>query len=228
MGSWSSVRYLLRLSLAIAAIYAGWIFLNRYWSRQQWKSTDDAAQTRRNAEFARTYGGTDVKILQFYAREGNLTQGNPTVICYGVLNARSVRIDPPVDGVSPALSRCVEIQPLKGTKYTLTAEGNDGRTVTESFVLEVSADQAKLPRITYFKIANHRVEGARHFYTLAFGDLNAEEVSIDPPVFPPLHGAPNGQFLVGPEQTTTYTLTVTGKFGHKAEQKLKVEVPPSG
>ena len=185
----------------------------------------DPEQARRNAEFARTYGGSDVKILQFYAREGNLTQGNPTVICYGVLNARAVRIEPPVEGVSPALSRCVEIAPLQGTRYTLTAEGNDGHTVSESFVLQVSADQATLPHITYFRVANHKMEGSRHFFLLSFGDQNAEEVSIDPPVFPTLHGAPNGQFLVGPERTTTYTLTVTGKYGHKAERKLTVEIP---
>ncbi|MDR3701354.1 MAG: hypothetical protein P4L56_17030 [Candidatus Sulfopaludibacter sp.] len=226
MVSWSFIRILLRVSLAIAAVYAGWIFLNRYWSHHPQSTGMDPEQVRRNAEFARTYGGTDVKILQFYAREGNLTQGSPTVLCYGVLNARAVRIEPPVEGVSPALSRCVEIAPLQGTRYTLTAEGNDGHSVSESFVLQVSADQATLPRITYFRVANHKMEGSRHLFLLSFGDQNAEEVSIDPPVFPTLHGAPNGQFLVGPERTTTYTLTVTGKYGHKAERKLTIEIPP--
>ena len=226
MASWSFVRNLLRVSLAIAAVYVSWVFLSRYWSHHPAENNaKDSEQARRNAEFARTYGGSDVKILQFYAREGNLTQGNPTVLCYGVLNARAVRIEPKVDGVSPALSRCVEIAPLQGTRYTLTAEGNDGHTVSESFVLQVRADQATLPRITYFRVANHKMEGARHLYLLSFGDQNAEEVSIDPPVFPTLHGAPNGQFLVGPERTTTYTLTVTGKYGHKAERKLTIEIP---
>ncbi len=226
MVSWSYIRILLRVSLAIAAIYVSWVFLSRYWSHHPQNTGMDPEQARRNTEFARTYGGSDVKILQFYAREGNLTQGNPTVLCYGVLNARAVRIEPRVEGVSPALSRCVEIAPLQGTRYTLTAEGNDGHTVSESFVLQVSADPATLPRITYFRIANHKMEGSRHLFLLSFGDQNAEEVSIDPPVFPPLHGAPNGQFLVGPERTTTYTLTVTGKYGHKVERKLTIEVPP--
>jgi hypothetical protein len=225
MVSWAFVRILLRVMTAIALAYVGWVFLGRYWTNHHWNTGKDAEQARRNAEFTRTYGGSGVKILQFYAREGNLTQGSPTVICYGVLNARSVRIDPPVEGVSPALSRCVEIAPLRGTRYTLTAEGNDGHTASESFVLEVSPDQAALPRITYFRVSGHKMEGTRHLFTLVFGDQNGEEVSIDPPVFPPLHGAPNGQFLVAPEQTTTYTLTVTGKYGHKTQSKLKVEVP---
>jgi hypothetical protein len=228
MVSWPHVRNAVRVMTAIALVYVSWVFLARYWNNRQWKEASGEGQAQRNAAFARTYGGTDVKILQFYAREGNLVQGSPTVLCYGVLNARSVRIDPPVEGVAPALSRCVEISPLKDTRYTLTAEGADGHTASESFVLAVNADQATLPRITYFRVANHKVEGARHMFTLVFGDQNGEEISIDPPVFPTLHGAPNGQFLVAPEKTTTYTLTVTGKFGHKAERKVTVQVPPTG
>ncbi len=226
MVNWGSVRLLLRISLIVAAAYTGWVFLNRYLSHHPaTRAVEDPAQAQRNSEFAKIYGGSEVKILHFYARDGNLTQGSPTVLCYGVLNAKAVRIDPPVEGVSPALNRCVEIAPLAGTRYTLTAEGADGRTVNESFVLQVHADQETLPRITYFRVSDHKVEGARHLYKLSFGDQNAVEVSIDPPVFPPLHGAPNGQFLVSPEQTTTYTLTVTGKYGHKSERKLTVEVP---
>lgn len=226
MVSWPFVRSLVRVMTAIAVAYVCWVFLGRYWENHRWRAASDAEQARRNAAFARTYGGTEVKILQFYAREGNLKEGSPTVLCYGVLNARGVRIDPPVEGVSPALSRCVEIAPMKGTRYTLTAEGNDGRSVSESFVLQVSADEATLPQVTYFRVANHKMEGTRHLFTLVFGDKNGEEISIDPPVFPTLHGAPNGQFLVAPEKTTTYTLTVAGKFGHKAERKLTVAVPP--
>ena len=227
MVSWGLVRNVIRVMLAIALVYVSWVFVSRYWSHHHAERTGDREQQRRDSEFARTYGGTAVKILQFYAREGNLTQGSPTVVCYGVLNARTVRISPPVEGVSPALSRCVEVSPLSDTRYTLTAEGNDGRTVTESFVLKVSADQATLPRITYFRVSGDKVERGRHIFTLVFGDRNGEEISVDPPVFPTLHGAPNGQFFVAPEKTTTYTLTVAGKFGHKAQQRLTVVVPGS-
>lgn len=221
------VRLTLRVALSVALVYLCWVFLARYWNNHRWTSARDEAQARRDATFARTYGGSDLKILQFYARDGDLSQGSPTVLCYGVLNARSVRIDPPVDGVSPALSRCVAVSPLHETRYTLTAEGADGRTATESLVLQVHADEATLPRITYFRIAAHKMDRGRHVFTLTFGDRNGEEIDIDPPVFPTLHGAPNGQFAVAPERTTTYTLTVTGKFGYKAQQKLTVEVPGS-
>jgi hypothetical protein len=52
---------------------------------------------------------------------------------------------------------------------------------------------------------------------------NADEVSIDPPVFPTLHGAPSGQFSVKPDATTTYMLSAKAK-GHEARQRLTVEI----
>jgi hypothetical protein len=119
----------------------------------------------------------------------------------------------------------VEARPLKDTRYTLTAEGGDGRAASESFVLRVHPDEAALPEIAYFKVSSHKVEGGRHLYTLVFGDKNGEEVSLDPPVFPTLHGAPSGQFFVSPDKTTTYTLTVTGQRGHTARRQVTVEVP---
>jgi hypothetical protein len=38
----------------------------------------------------------------------------------------------------PALNRCLYVQPQRETRYTLTAEGADGKRVTESFVLKVA------------------------------------------------------------------------------------------
>ena len=91
------------------------------------------------------------KILAFYPRETMVTQGEATVLCYGVSDAESVHIDPPVDGVWPALNRCVEVRPKGETLYTLTAEGADGKTVTQSVSIHVGADAAALPKITSFQ-----------------------------------------------------------------------------
>jgi hypothetical protein len=62
-------------------------------------------------------------------------------------------------------------------------------------------------------------------FTLSFAVQNAEEVSIDPPVFPTLHGALSGQFSVKPDKTTVYSLIVKGKNGHVARRQLTVQVP---
>ena len=214
--------------MVAATVYTGWIFLNRTLSDRRWNQNRHPAQPGPTAEFERIYGGTAVKILQFYGREAVLTEGTPTVICYGVRNARAVRIEPPVEGVSVSPNRCVEVAPERDTRYTLTAEGNDGHTVSESFVLAVKPDVAALPGITSFRIEDHKPDyRGRQVFLISFGARNPETVDIDPPVFPTLHGAPNGRFYVAPEKTTTYTLTVTGKRGHKAQRQLTVEVPPS-
>jgi hypothetical protein len=209
----------------LAATYLAWVFAARSLRTSQW--TRERAHSADNPEFARTYGATDVKILQFYAREGSVTEGSKSLICYGVLNAKSVRIEPPLGGIYPALNRCVEAAPQRETRYTLTAEGQDGRSVSESFVLGVHPDRDTLPRITSFAIAKReRDYSGKWIFSLSFAAQNPEVVTIDPPVFPPLHGSPNGSFYVAPLNTTTYTLTVTGKFGHQVRRQLTVQVPP--
>jgi hypothetical protein len=216
--------WLSTLAVALFSLtYLGSVFL----TRRGRPTPPTAAEAAASAQFMRIYGGNSVKILQFYARDGDLTEGGKSVLCYGVLNAKSVHIDPPVEGVAPALNRCVEIAPEHETRYTLTAEGNDGRTVSESFVLGVHADEAELPKITRFGITKkERDYTGKWIFSLSFAAKNPEEVSIEPPVFRPMHRSPMGHFYVAPPQTTTYTLTVTGKHGHKDQKSLTVEVPP--
>ncbi len=80
-----------------------------------------------------------VRILQFYANVGMLTAGESATLCYGVENARSVSISPSIDGVYPALRRCVQILPQHTTHYVILAEGYDGRVAMQSFTLAVEA-----------------------------------------------------------------------------------------
>ncbi len=219
------LRYLVVATAAVAVAYLAWVFVSRAVSTGRWTRRNQPPAGR-EAEFSRIYGGTDVRILQFYAREGNIVEGSKSVICYGVLNAKTVRIEPAVDGVSPALNRCVEVSAEKETRFTLTAEGADGRAVSESFILGVRPDQETLPRITQFRIVKReRDYSGKWIFSLTYSVQNPEEVSIDPPVFSPLYRSPMGSFYVAPERTTTYTLTVTGKYGHKATRALTVEVP---
>src|ERR1035438_6353418 len=92
----------LRVGAILAAVYLGYVFLARHTTDKRWADGQKRAQTAPNPKFQATYGGTGLKILQFYAREGTITEDQGTVICYGVLNAKSVRIEPPVEGVYPA------------------------------------------------------------------------------------------------------------------------------
>jgi len=212
--------------VAIAAVaYLGLVMAVRRLGEPRWEQRQQSEQPAGNEEFERAYGGSTLKIVQFYSREGTLLEGSATVLCYGVVNARSVRIEPPVEGVAVSLNRCVEVAPERDTRYTLTAEGNDGRAVSESFVLKVRPDPDTLPKITSFRIASHQIDGGHHIFSIAFTQQNGDLVAIDPPVFPTLHGSPYGSFYVSPEKTTTYTLTVTGKKGRQVRRQLTVEVP---
>lgn len=224
MKPWQFTNLLLRLTLLAAFVYLAFVFGNRLleYRRRDFAAEREAA--RANSAFLKNYGGSDLRILQFYARDGHLIEGRSTVICYGVLNAKAVRIEPKVDGVSPSLNRCVEISPLHETTYTLTAEGTDGRTASSSFTLPVVPDEETLPRIKSFGIARQGVDRGRKFFVLSFTVENALTVAVDPPVIPVLHGAPLGQFTVAPEKTTTYTLTVTGKHGHKSTRQVTVSL----
>jgi hypothetical protein len=220
----SLAQWSLRVAVLAAVLCLGWVFAKR----QGFGSGSPSPQPHTAVASSGSNPANDadgVKIAQFYARDGVLTEGGKTVLCYGVSNARSARIEPPVDGVGPALSRCVEVRPKSETRYTLIAEGADGRAVSQSVSVRIASDPAILPKITSFRIAGcvKDYEG-KPVFSLSFGAQNVEEVSIDPPVFAPLHGSTFGQFGVRPDKTTTYTLSVAGKYGHVARKQLTVDV----
>lgn len=81
--------------------------------------------------------GKNVRILQFYARTREIAPGNKALLCYGVVNTKTVRLDPPVEKMWPAVSRCFEVTPDKSTRYTLTAEGAERTTVSQSVEIAV-------------------------------------------------------------------------------------------
>ena len=226
MDIWTHGRRIMVAAIALVLAYVSWVFLDRYLSGRRWLGRHQPVPAAGNLAFENAYGGTAVKIVQFYAREGVVTEGQATAICYGVLNAKSVRITPPLEGAGVSLNRCLEVAPEHDTRYTLTVDGNDGRTVSASFDLAVVADTATLPRISYFRIADRKRDYlGRPLFLLAYANQNAEEVSIDPPVFSPMHRTPMGRFYVRPDKTTTYTLTVKGPHHHVAQQQLTVVVP---
>src|SRR5690242_18627189 len=80
-----------------------------------------------------------VRIVKFYASVGALTVGEKAMLCYGVENAKSVRISPLLQGVYPSTNHCLEIVPEHTTHYTILAEGFDGRVAMQSLTLPVQS-----------------------------------------------------------------------------------------
>jgi len=91
-----------------------------------------------------------VRILRFYASAGVLMTGEKAQLCYGVVNAKTVRIAPLMADVFPSTSRCLEIGPKHTTHYTILAEGFDGKMAVKSLTLEVQAPvMAPPPKVNY-------------------------------------------------------------------------------
>ena len=126
------VRYMF-VALAAALLYLGWTFAERYRSNREF----ELARARQMAPRPAPDYGSAVKIIQFYGGPALLARGDHAVLCYGVANAKTVRIEPEVEPVWPSPSRCFNVAPEKDTRYTLTAEGADGQPATESVQIRV-------------------------------------------------------------------------------------------
>lgn len=120
-----------------AMAYLGWTLAMR---RQEARNLEQKARQKERAEAARTFeqlGGERFEILNFYAVPGVIRRGDTAQLCYGVSNAKSVRLEPQKNPVWPSQSRCVDVAPQKTTEYTLTAEDGRGNTRTSSLTVTV-------------------------------------------------------------------------------------------
>jgi hypothetical protein len=136
----SVVRKLLPFTTAaiiIMALYVGWIFFSR------WEAGRDAERAQAEARVAEAqkvldaYGGNKVTVLNLSASKGVVHRGETVQLCYGVSNAKSVKIDPPVGDLWPSMYRCLDISPTKDTTYTITADDGQGHTATKSIEVKV-------------------------------------------------------------------------------------------
>ncbi len=210
-------------ALALSVVYVGWEFLSR---RTAERNAEDRIRQKEAAKYLglEADSSSGLKILHFYAAPAVFREGDRGVLCYGVREAASVKLEPAIADLSPSPNRCIAIEPVQTTEYTLTAAGAGGMTVSASFVLQVTPDPDKQPKIVYFSKGGKQQDGARTIYSLCFETRNAREVRIEPRVFPP---GPlfRGCFYVAPEVSTTYRLTVTDARGRQAERELAVKVP---
>ena len=139
-GSRGVIRRLLpytSVALLIAAVYVGWVFLSRYQSNrdvEQQSREKEAAQAKQTLDML---GGADLKILSYSINPPAVAPGGRAVICYGVNNAKTVQIVPTIEGVGPALSRCIEIHPTRTTEYELKAQDAAGHSVSQKLTIQV-------------------------------------------------------------------------------------------
>lgn len=117
------------IPVLVAGLYTGWILWQRHLSL--------APPPPPPAHDPLAKYGSQVKVIQFVSRTGTIAPGAKAVLCYGVVNAKEVRLEPPVEKVWPAVSRCFDVAPEHTTRYTLTAESADHKTAAESLDIKV-------------------------------------------------------------------------------------------
>jgi hypothetical protein len=126
------------IGMIIAALYVAWTFYSRH-------QTDVAAQReaaakeqeRRQRTVTAVFGSGEILFNNFSADSGLLRRGQHTQLCYGVENAQTLKLEPPVAPVKPAYRNCLEIAPTKTTTYTITADDGKGHTKSESLTVRV-------------------------------------------------------------------------------------------
>src|ERR1700682_3049147 len=120
----------LSVGIFIALVVDGWIFYSR-WARdretERVRVEKEAQQARRTLD---QMGGTDLKILNWYVSPATIQRGNEAHLCYSVVGAKTVRMEPAVKELYPALSHCIQVSPRSNTEYKLFAEDTAGHTAT--------------------------------------------------------------------------------------------------
>lgn len=211
------IGVLLRVALAVAIAQIGWTWLQRH---------DGDMKIRRllagrpaSTSVGAPDGGAGVKIEQFYARSGQITDAENTVICYGVRNARSVRLDPPVERLTPSLTRCFSVEPKEDTTYTLTAEGADGTADSASFRLMVKP----APPVFRMLAVSDKAVPRGEVVTVCYGVERATGVRMEPGGMNLPAGMKNC-IRFYPRQTAEYTLIASGAAGQEQKERFKIAV----
>jgi hypothetical protein len=170
-----------------------------------------------------------VKILQFYAGSLQVARGESVKLCYGVENAASVRLEPPVEQLKPGYNRCIDVAPARTTTYRLVVEGVNGGTLSQSVTVEVTAASrapavvAESPKLFTLIFASATEVAPGQLATLCYGAPEAASVAVEPAV-QELKPSKRFCFTLTPTQTTTYVLGAVSKTGSRETERLTIKV----
>ena len=169
-----------------------------------------------------------VKIMHFYAGSKEIPDNQSVGLCYGVENARSVRLEPPVEQLKPGYNRCFYLTPDRTTTYKLVAEGFDGSTASESVTVRVKPSAVPAPPefrpgLFTMTFASAPEVSRGDSVTLCYGAPEAVSITVDPPIMD-LKPSTRFCFQARPQATTTYRFTAVGKNKNMETTTLTVKV----
>jgi len=124
-------------AVVIAALYVGWIFYSRWDAQREAERAQREARVQDAQKVLEAYGGNKVTVLSLSASRGVIHHGDSAQLCYGVSNAKTVTMSPPVGDLWPSTYRCVDVSPKTDTTYTLTASDGHGHTDSKAIQIKV-------------------------------------------------------------------------------------------
>lgn len=127
--------------LVIVVLVVGWILFSRWLENRSIEERAKEERTQKQQEQDRItleqLGGKELAIQNFYAMPGIVRRGETVQLCYGVANAKTVKLEPQSSPVWPSYSRCVDVAPTKTTTYTLTIADAAGNAKTQTLEVKV-------------------------------------------------------------------------------------------
>jgi hypothetical protein len=115
------------VGVLIAAIYVGWTFYSRHLSDEQAAQALAAKQhEERQRQADLIFGSGEVKIVSYSVDKSSVKRGEEADLCYGVVNATKVVIEPHVEDSKPSSYHCLTVAPKTTTTYTITASNQKG------------------------------------------------------------------------------------------------------
>jgi hypothetical protein len=128
-------------ALVIVALVVAGILVSRWKENRDLEERAKQTKTQKQQEQDRIaleqMGGKELAIQNFYATPGTIRRGETVQLCYGVANAKTVKLEPQSNPVWPSYSRCVDVTPAKSTTYTLTIADAAGNTKSQTLEVKV-------------------------------------------------------------------------------------------
>jgi hypothetical protein len=204
--------------LAVVLVRIGFIWMERRASDNRFTSRLFARHHRETAPGA-SAKGTAVKITQFYPRVWSMPHTDHNTICYGVENAKNVRLEPPIANVWPTVNRCFWAEARQDTTYKLIAEGFDGTSTSESFSIHVTPTP---PSITFMAVSHKEIQKG-DAVTVCYGVANTKTVKLQP-INWPLPAIAKNCVRFYPPASLNYKLIATGAGGEVDSDRFSVKV----
>lgn len=166
------------------------------------------------------------KIINFYANPGTIAKGEESLLCYGTESVTEVRIDPPVETLKPALSRCFQVKPDATTEYKLTATGAGGDT-SQSITVTVQgvkkAESRTGPQLIRYFVSDTKELSGPGRATMCYALMNAVSATLTPGTGP-IPISERRCMSVAVNQTTTFRLEAKSASGAVDSESLTVTV----